>query len=634
MFSIFTKITKLKVKLLFQYGIIILLTSILVGVMFVSLKKISNFSETKSISQDVNIELLQMRRAEKNFVLEDLLNEDFYTNNSSENITDFDKLFLESSLKMKELLASDVVDQLDCKDSIIEADNYIQNYHQSFHLLVGEYTKKGFKNWGYEGRLRDAIHKIEKGSMPFDKVQMLTLRRYEKDFLLRKDNEYVLKFDEAFNEFKSSLLKENNIDLISALIDYKKEFHNVVISEQTIGLSKNQGIKKELYTSLTNAERLLSRVNSQIKDYVNQTIVNTYVLLGVLFLIQLLIAIYLAITFANISTKSIVVIKDAITELSNGAFPDKILTENLDEIGQASMSFNNLIDRITVASDFAQKIGEGDLTISYDEKFNNDVLAQSLQSMHYQLKLVSEENEKRNWINEGLAKFVDLTRDTSDIQRFYNVILSNIVRYIGANQGYLYLLNNDSENIEDQYMEIKGIYAYGKEKFINEENNKVKYQEGLIGQVWFDMESLFYTEIPQDYITITSGMGYANPSCIFISPLIVNEEIVGVLEIASFEVLEKHKIEFVNKIAESIASTITTVKTNEKTIKLLEQSQLLTADLREQEEEIRQNMEEMNATNEEMNRKERSMNHRIKELESEIEKLTRNSQNFEDANQN
>jgi HAMP domain-containing protein len=634
MFSILSKITKLKVKLLIQYGIIILLTSILVGVMFISLKKISNFSDTKSVSQDVNIELLQMRRAEKNFVLEDLLNEDFFSNKTSENISNFDRLYLESTKKMNVLLASDVVNQLDCKDSIIEANKFIHNYYKSFHLLVEEYTRKGFKNWGYEGMLRDAIHKIEKGSIPFDKIQMLTLRRCEKDFLLRKDNEYVQKFDDTFKEFKSSLLKENNSALISALNDYKKEFHNVVISEQTIGLTKDDGIKKELYSSLTQAESLLGRVNTQIKDYVNQTIVNTYVLLAVLFLIQLLIAVYLAITFANASTKSVVVIKDAITELSNGVFPDKIATVNLDEIGQASVSFNNLIDRITVASDFAQKIGEGDLTISYDEKFNNDVLAKSLQSMHFQLKLVSEENEKRNWINEGLAKFVDLTRDTSDIQRFYNVILSNIVRYIGANQGYLYLLNDDSNNFEDHYMEIKGIYAYGKEKYIDEENNKIKYQEGLIGQVWFDMESLFYTEIPQDYITITSGMGYANPNCIFISPLIVNEKIVGVLEIASFEVLENHKIEFVNKIAESIASTIITVKTNEKTIKLLEQSQLLTTDLREQEEEIRQNMEEMNATNEEMNRKERSMNHRIKELESEIERLKVSPNNFEDANQN
>ena len=180
-------------------------------------------------------------------------------------------------------------------------------------------------------------------------------------------------------------------------------------------------------------------------------------------------------------------------------------------------------------------------------------------------------------------------------------------------------------------MELKAVYAYGKEKYF-EERMKIKYQEGLIGQAWFDMESLFFTEFPKEYVTITSGMGEATPTCVFICPLIVNETIVGMLELATFEALENHKIEFVNKISESIAGTIATVKTNEKTIKLLEQSQLLTADLREQEEEIRQNMEEMNATNEEMNRKERAMNHRIKELEIEIESLRANSNEFKNVN--
>ncbi len=627
MSTFFTKIKHLKVKLLIQYGVLILLTTCLIGVMFLSLRKISNFSDTKSVSQEVNIELLQMRRAEKNFLLEDLLNEDFYINNSSVNISDFDQLYEKSSKKMNILTESDVVNHLECKDSIAIAINFIHKYYQSFHLLVNEFQKKGFKNWGYEGKLRDAIHKIEKGSFAFDKVQMLTLRRYEKDFLLRKDLEYVQKFDKAFNEFKSTLLKQNNKQLIVALNDYKKEFHNVVISEQKIGLTKDSGIKKELYISLIHAESLLGRVNSQIKDYVNQTIVNTYFLLGILFLVQLLIAIYLAISFANATTKSIVVIKDAITKLSNGVFPEKIVTNQLDEVGQASVSFNNLVDRITIASDFAQKIGEGELNITYDSSFSNDVLAKSLQSMHFQLQKVNEENEKRNWINEGLAKFVDLTRDTSDIKRFYNVILSNIIRYIGANQGYLYVLNDDTMELENQFMELKAVYAYGKEKYIEERTN-IKYQEGLIGQAWFDMESLFFTEFPQGYVTITSGIGEATPTCVFICPLIVNESIVGMLEIATFEALEKHKIEFVNKISESIAGTIATVKTNEKTIKLLEQSQLLTADLREQEEEIRQNMEEMNATNEEMNRKERAMNHRIKELELEIESLRTNNIEF------
>jgi HAMP domain-containing protein len=616
--SLFKNVKNIKTKFLVQYGILIVLTTILVVEMFFSLQKISNYSDTKSIAQETYIELLQMRKAEKNFILEDITNSDYFENNKSQNIDSYNELKKNVNTKISILRKSEVVEKMNFSDSLSKTLNFVKNYENNFNLLTLKIKQKGFKNWGYEGNLREAIHAIEKGNLPFDKVQMLTLRRYEKDFLLRKDIEYVEKFDDAFQEFKQSVVVSKNLELLPALYDYKKEFHNVVKSEIEIGLTINSGIKKGLSNSLNQAENSLARINTEIKRYVDSTISNTYILLTILFGIQLLLAIYLANTFANSTSKSINTIKEAITTLSNGEFPDKIKNESLDEIGHASDSFNNLVDRISVASDFAQKIGNGELDIHYDTNFNDDVLAKSLQSMHFQLKKVSEENEKRNWINEGLAKFVELSRDTSDIKRFYNIILSNIVRYIGANQGYLYVLNDEESEIEKQFMEIKAVYAYGKEKYLSDKK-QIKYQEGLIGQAWFDMDSLFYTEIPQDYVTITSGMGEATPSCMFICPLIVNEVIVGMIEIASFEVLESHKIEFINKITESIASTISSVKTNEKTKTLLEQSQLLTADLREQEEEIRQNMEEMNATNEEMERKERSMIDKIKELEFELE---------------
>lgn len=113
------------------------------------------------------------------------------------------------------------------------------------------------------------------------------------------------------------------------------------------------------------------------------------------------------------------------------------------------------------------------------------------------------------------------------------------------------------------------------------------------------------TNVPQDYIKITSGLGLATPTCILLLPLISNEEATGVLEIASFEKYDDAHIEFLKKAGEAIASAILNVKTTERVKYLLEESQQRSEELRSQEEEMRQNMEELEATQEEMRRKEK-----------------------------
>lgn len=129
------------------------------------------------------------------------------------------------------------------------------------------------------------------------------------------------------------------------------------------------------------------------------------------------------------------------------------------------------------------------------------------------------------------------------------------------------------------------------------------------------------TRIPDQYVSITSGLGEATPSALLIVPLTVNEQVMGILEIATFNSFQPHQIAFLENVGKIIASAVATVRMNARTKVLLEHSQEGTETLRSQEEEMRQNMEELQATQEEMQRKAQEYEAVIEEQQTKIKQL-------------
>lgn len=258
---------------------------------------------------------------------------------------------------------------------------------------------------------------------------------------------------------------------------------------------------------------------------------------------------------------------------------------------------------IANATEFVKNIEQGNLDAelqgaSTEETESQNSLAGSLISMRHQMKTIAEQERERNWVTEGLAQFVEILRSNNDnLAELSDKILSNLVRYINANQGYLFIINENSDN---RTLDLASCYAYNKKKYINKQ---VALGEGLVGQCYFEKETIYMTEVPASYVKITSGVGESLPRNIILVPLKMNDEVYGVVEMASFYKIKKYQIEFLEKLAESIASTIANAKVAERTKKLLNEAQTMAEQLRSQEEEMRQNMEELSATQEEMQRK-------------------------------
>ena len=259
-----------------------------------------------------------------------------------------------------------------------------------------------------------------------------------------------------------------------------------------------------------------------------------------------------------------------------------------------------LQSEISSATHFVKKIEKGELEIPYPgletEEIDAASLPGSLISMRNQLIKLNEVEAQRKWATDGLTKFVEILRQQHSLEEMCFQIISNLIKHIKANQGNIYLADYEKKSLE-----LKACYAYDRKKFIEQ---TFEFGEGIIGQVFLEKQSQLLLNVPEDYVKITSGLGEASPRSIVIVPLKVNEEVQGIIELASFNQFEPYHVEFLEKLGENIASSVASLKINEKTKRLLQQSQQQAEELRTQEEEMKQNMEEMQSTQEELARKE------------------------------
>jgi methyl-accepting chemotaxis protein len=609
------KIKTIKIKLLLAFGAVLVLSLLLSGWSIYSIYKILDYEEVSVAFDDVNIQRLQLRRAEKNFLLRDRTKPDLFEKGESQYL----RIFTSYDQNLKKMLDSlgnnKTVQSLNISAELGETKKHLAEYTATFYLLVEKIKKRGYKDWGDEGELRNAIHEVEKDKV-VDKTLILELRKSEKDFFLRKDQQYIEQFDLGIEKLKKSLnlltTGEATDDAIKNTDVYQSKFHQIVNAELAIGLDEKQGLLATLQAAVDKLDPVTEKMTFLAKIKINEVVNGTILMITLAVLVQLVLGITLAILFSNNFTQNTTKIRDNIVQLAQGTYPDKTEVTGVDEFGGSQHALNNLIERVKTAAKFAEKVGNGELGAQYDENYRNDVLATALLNMHGKLVKTAEEDKRRNWATQGLADFGEILRnDQQNFEELSNKIISYLVNYLHANQGALFILND--ENDGDLHLELASIYAWGKKKYIK---RRIDPGEGIAGQTWQEGSTVYLNEVPSDYVRITSGLGEATPRSILVVPLKVNEKVYGIIEIAALKDYEKFEIEFVEKLAENVASAISSARVNDRTKRLLEQTQQQTEEMRAQEEEMRQNMEELSATQEELGRKEKQYLNRIADLES------------------
>ena len=480
------------------------------------------------------------------------------------------------------------------------------------------------KNWAF----------IEKESATPDKLKFietieLQLPFYEQNIIKiyhQWPQPDQIKFNNALSLLNDSLLVLQK-RIIGSL--NKPEAYNdkVILPEMQLMLKPDGQISSLTDKILTKLSVLLDNHQIKVKaaqGVMNESFENAKSLLITSSIIFIILVVVIAILTINSQVKPINYIKNILISMGKGVLPKNKIEVGNDEIGEISVALNSLVTGLKEISNFSMEIGKGNFNSEFSPLSDQDILGNSLIKMREELRnaVVEEEKRKkeddqRNWATQGVAKFSEILRQNNDnINDLTYNIISNLVNYLEANQGGIFIVNDDMAN--ETLLEMTGCYAYNRQKFLQK---VFKPGEGLIGRCYQECSTIYLTDIPKDYIKITSGLGDDNPTSLLIVPLMYNDKVFGIVEIASFINIDTFQIEFVEKIGSSIASTISAVKINIQTTKLLEQSRQQAEEMASQEEEMRQNMEELRATQEESSRKETAMQKELKELKQKVKNL-------------
>ncbi|MBY0424152.1 MAG: GAF domain-containing protein, partial [Cytophagales bacterium] len=272
---------------------------------------------------------------------------------------------------------------------------------------------------------------------------------------------------------------------------------------------------------------------------------------------------------------------------------------------------------ISTTAKYIEEMGQNVADVDIQVLGEQDLLRKNLKSMQENIIRLAEKENERKWIAEGLAKFNNYLLSNEEVKTLCDTLISELVKYLKANQGAIFLIND--ENQQDIHMNLVSCYAYDRKKYLEK---RIEIGEGLVGQAVLERESIYLTQVPKDYIEITSGLGQALPNCVFIVPLKINDKIEGVIELATFKPFVQFEKEFVEKFAENFASVISATKINEKSKILLKELHQQQDNMRQTEEQLRQNNEELIATQEEMKRQQNELMELKKNLEEEVLKQT------------
>ncbi|MBN1598557.1 MAG: GAF domain-containing protein [Bacteroidales bacterium] len=605
---------------------IVYLVLVFVTLRFYS-KKSSHYSTVNSNLDECENILNQTQIAYSDYMVNIGHNERFIlgTNITSTDLF-FEEIqsFIDSINSISSFIAgTDNMYQKNLVDSLLEN---VGIYSTTFEHLMHAFRDRGSESGGNLAILKSASDRILNNLIFYtDSLQIIKgfqLKELEDKYLIDPNKANL----ENINYIVDDLMMINpieyeelafNFDIHDALTEYKEKLR--YLNTVFVRLGKPSGTTG-LIPEMENQYKLIENIFAAYKkDAAAFSVQKSHTLIILCFSFIVLLSLgYIAtivILMQKIRIPLINIVKFTFNLAKGRLLINPLDAESSYEFSVIAKNLNQLWNALKEKKKFVDNLLKQKFKTDLSLQGKSDAFGKTLWALKENMRKArdeqiknEEENKLRRFLNEGIAKFAEVLRTNSDdFSKLTDEFIKELVKYLGAIQGGLFLYEED----DDTSLYLVSAFAYNRKKYLSK---TVVKGEGLIGACALEKKYINLSDIPEEYIEITSGLGEASPTNLLLLPVMKEDNLIGVIELAALKKFDEYQVEVGQNIASSLASSIIATKANERTAKLLEKSQQQAAEMAEQEEEMRQNMEELKATQEESARREEDLEGFLKSI--------------------
>jgi HAMP domain-containing protein/signal transduction histidine kinase/CheY-like chemotaxis protein len=299
------------------------------------------------------------------------------------------------------------------------------------------------------------------------------------------------------------------------------------------------------------------------------------------------------------------------------------LTENVNQLA------SNLTTQVRAIAEVSTAVTQGDLTRQITVEAQGEVaeLKDNINQMIANLRETTQRNEEQDWLKTNLARISGLMQGQRDLGTVSRMIMSELTPTVSAQLGAFYMAENDNGDEEKTELRLVASYGYKKRKSVS---NNFKAGEGLVGQALLERIPIIVDQAPTDYVRISSGLGEGDAANIIVLPVIFEDQVLAVIELASFRTFSETHLTFLEQLMETIGVVLNTLIANMRTEELLEQSQSLTKELQSQSEELQSRQEELSKSNKELEEQAKSLKASEEMLQQQQEELQQTNEELQE----